>query len=159
MFSQTSYCRNSKSGEWHYKVNPEWKPGVNLNWEEWCGPLGSDGMDPKVYYQWHRYRKTSTGVLGDLLVHVMTPMLMTLDQGWPVRVTGIGSHLCDKEMENHDLVNLAVEFETGHQMIACGGTRQRHRPRNHDPRPRSQPLPQQRPLRPPPRTHLQRRAR
>lgn len=122
MFSQTSYCRNSKSGEWHYKVNPEWKPGVNLNWEEWCGPLGKMEWDPKVYYQWRRYRKTSTGVLGDLLVHVMTPMMMTLDQGWPTRVTGIGSHLCDKTMENHDLVNLSVEFETGHQMIACGGT-------------------------------------
>ncbi len=121
--SQTSYCRNSKSGEWHYKVNPDWKPGVNLDWDEWCGPLGPMAWDPKVYYQWRRYRKTSTGICGDLLAHVMSPMMMTLEsQGWPVRVVATGSHLVDKEMENHDMINLQVEFETGHQMIVAGST-------------------------------------
>ncbi len=123
IFSQTSYCRNSKDGEWHYKVNPEWKPGVNLDWDEWCGPLGPMPWDPKVYYQWRRYRKTSTGIIGDLLAHVMTPMIMTLaGQGWPVRVVASGSHLIDKTMENHDLVNIQIEFESGHQMLLAGST-------------------------------------
>lgn len=121
-FSQTSYCRNSKSGEWHYGINPEWKPGVNLDWETWCGPLGSLPWDPKLYYQWRRYRKTSTGIIGDLLVHVMTPMLLALDQGWPVRVVATGGHLVDKEMENHDNIHIAVQFETGHQMLVAGST-------------------------------------
>jgi predicted dehydrogenase len=120
--SQTSYCRNSKNGEWHYTVNPEWKPGVNLDWDEWCRPLGPMAWDPKVYYQWRRYRKTSTGIIGDLLVHVMTPMMLALGQGWPVRVTANGQHLVDKEMENHDTVSLVAEFETGHQMIVTGAT-------------------------------------
>ncbi len=121
-FSQTSYCRNSKDGEWHYGINPEWKPGVNLDWETWCGPLGNMPWDPKVYYQWRRYRKTSTGIIGDLLVHVMTPMLLALDQGWPVRVVATGGHLCDKAMENHDNIHIAAQFETGHQMIVAGST-------------------------------------
>ncbi len=121
-FSQTSYCRNSKSGEWHYTVNPKWEPGVNLDWDRWCGPLGKMPWDPKVYYQWRRYRKTSTGIIGDLLVHVLTPMLMAIDQGWPVRVAATGAHLVDKQMENHDNVNIAVQFETGHQMLICGST-------------------------------------
>lgn len=121
-FSQTSYCRNSKNGEWHYKVNPAWKPGVNVDWDTWCGPLGPMTWDPKVYYQWRRYRKTSTGIIGDLLVHEMTPMLMALEQGWPVRVAATGGHLVDKEMENHDNINIVVQFETGHQMFVCGST-------------------------------------
>lgn len=120
--SQTSYCRNSKDGEWHYTVNPAWKPGENLDWEKWCAPLGSMPWDPKVYYQWRRYRKTSTGICGDLLVHVMTPMMMALDQGWPTRVTAIGAHHSDKAMENHDNVTILAQFETGHQMQVIGST-------------------------------------
>ncbi|HYF14361.1 MAG TPA: Gfo/Idh/MocA family oxidoreductase [Phycisphaerales bacterium] len=121
-FSQTSYCRNSKEGEWHYAVNPDWKPGVNLDWDYWCGPLGAMPWDPKVYYQWRRYRRTSTGIIGDLLVHVMTPMLLAIDQGWPVRVAATGGHLVDKAMENHDNINICAQFETGHQMMVCGST-------------------------------------
>jgi predicted dehydrogenase len=80
--------------------------------------------DAKVYSQWRRYRKTSTGIIGDLLVHEMTPMLVALgpENGWPVRVVANGSHLIDKEMENHDEVNISVLFESGHQMYVTGST-------------------------------------
>jgi predicted dehydrogenase len=121
-FSQTSYCRNVPSGEWHYTIDERWQPGVNLDWDMWCGPLGSMEWDPHLYYQWRRYRKTSTGIIGDLLVHEMTPILMAVEQGWPVRVAATGAHLHDKEMENHDNVNLAIQFETGHQMFVAGST-------------------------------------
>lgn len=121
-FSQTSYCRNSKNGEWHYSIDDQWKPGENLDWDYWCGPLGPMTWDPKVYYQWRRYKKTSTGIIGDLLVHVMTPMLMAINQGWPVRVAATGAHLVDKAMENHDNINIVAQFETGHQMFVCGST-------------------------------------
>jgi len=121
-FSQTSYCRNSKKGEWHYTVDDRWVPGENLDWDAWCAPLGPMEWDPKVYYQWRRYKKTSTGIIGDLLVHVMTPMMMALDQGWPTRVVATGAHHSDKAMQNHDNINIAVQFETGHQMIVAGST-------------------------------------
>jgi predicted dehydrogenase len=123
VMSQSSYCRNSKTGEWnYYRIDPAWEPGVNLDWEEWCRPIGQRAWDPKLYIRWRRYRDTSTGIIGDLLVHEMTPMLMAIEQGWPVRVVATGSHLVDKEMENHDQVNLQIEFETGHQMIVAGST-------------------------------------
>ncbi|MFN7019811.1 MAG: Gfo/Idh/MocA family protein [Phycisphaerales bacterium] len=122
-FSQTSYCRNSRTGEWHYTINPAWKPGENLDWETWCAPLGQTlPWDPKLYYQWRRYRRTSTGIIGDLLVHVLTPMILAIDQGWPVRVLATGAHHADKAMENHDNVHIAVQFETGHQMLVAGST-------------------------------------
>ena len=121
-FSQTSYCRNSKDGEWHYGFDKNWKPGVDIDWETWCKPLGSMPWDPQLYSQWRRYRKTSTGIIGDLLVHQMTPLMMALDQGWPVRVMATGGHLVDKDMENHDNINIGVQFETGHQMTVLGST-------------------------------------
>jgi len=122
-FSQTSYCRNSKDGEWlYYEIDPAVVPGENLDWDAWCGPLGPQPFDGAVYAQWRRYRKFSTGIVGDLLVHVMTPLMMALDAGWPVRVTGSGGHYVDKVMENHDQVNMTIEFEQGHTMIVAGST-------------------------------------
>ncbi|HRP62475.1 MAG TPA: Gfo/Idh/MocA family oxidoreductase [Phycisphaerales bacterium] len=122
-FSQTSYCRNSKTGEWnYYHVDPKWKPGVDVDWEAWLGPIGPHPWDPYVLNRWRRYKKFSTGIIGDLLVHVLTPLMLAVDAGWPVRVTGSGSHIVDKAMENHDQVNLTVEFENGHIMQVAGST-------------------------------------
>ena len=51
----------------------------------------------------------------------MTCML-ALDQGWPVRVVASGGHYVDKAMENHDQVNINVEFEGEHTMLIAGST-------------------------------------
>jgi len=124
IWSQTGYCRNSPTGEWnYYGVDERWKPGENLDWDAWCGQMGKQKWDPKVYIRWRRYRKFSTGIIGDLLVHKMTPFFVALNSvGWPTRVTALGSHMVDKEMENHDMVNLTIQFESGHNMIVAGNT-------------------------------------
>ena len=122
VWSQTSYCRNSKDGEWLYDLDPKWEPGVNLDWDAWCGPLGKAPWDPQVYGRWRRYRKYSTGIIGDLLVHQITPLIWAMDLGWPVRVTASGGHYIDKAMENHDQVNLTIEFEDEHTMVVAGST-------------------------------------
>jgi len=122
-FSQTAYCRNSKDGEWlYYGIDPAIVPGPALDWEAWCGPLGKALWDPEVYFRWRRYRKYSTGIVGDLLVHMMTPLMMSVDAGWPVRVTAHGGHYVDKVMENHDQVNITVQFQKEHTMIVAGST-------------------------------------
>jgi predicted dehydrogenase len=123
VFSQTSYCRNSKDGEWlYYEIDPAWQPGVNLDWTAWTGPLGKQPWSPEVFARWRRYRKYSTGIIGDLLVHRITPLMMALDVGWPVRVVASGGHYVDKAMENHDQVNINIEFEKEHTMIVAGST-------------------------------------
>lgn len=123
VWSQTGYCRNSKDGEWlYYAIDPAWQPGVNLDWKRWCGPLGDAPWDPEVYARWRRYRRYSTGIIGDLLVHQMSPLIMAIGLGWPVRVTAAGGHYVDKKMENHDQVNLTIEFEDEHTMIVAGST-------------------------------------
>jgi len=123
IWSQTSYCRNSPSGEWnYYGINDAWEPGKTLDWNAWLGALGPREWDPKVYARWRRYRDFSTGIIGDLLVHVMTPMIFALDAGWPVRVDCTGAHMIDKSMENHDQVNMTVLFENGHTMVVAGST-------------------------------------
>ena len=121
-FSQTSYCRNSKDGEWLYGVEEQVVPGKTLDWDAWCGPAGKHAWDPHVFFRWRRYRQWSTGIIGDLLVHVTTPLVFALDVGWPTRVVATGGHFHDTAMENHDQVNLNVEFEKGHTMQIAGST-------------------------------------
>ncbi|HVS17782.1 MAG TPA: Gfo/Idh/MocA family oxidoreductase [Planctomycetota bacterium] len=124
--SQTSYCRNSREGEWLYGIDPEVQPGEVLDWEAWLGlehGLSKDiPFDTEIYHRWRRYRDFSTGIVGDLLPHQMTPMMWCLEAGWPVRVTAHGHHLVDKAMENHDQVFLTVSYENGHTMIVAGST-------------------------------------
>jgi predicted dehydrogenase len=123
VWSQTSYCRNSKTGEWlYYDIDPAWQPGVNLDWKAWCGPLGEVPWNPEIYARWRRYRRYSTGIIGDLLVHRITPLILAMELGWPTRVTASGGHYIDKAMENHDQVNLTIEFENEHTMIVAGST-------------------------------------
>ena len=121
--SQTSYCRNTPNGEWnYYGIDKRVKPGETLDWEAWCGSRGAHDWDPKLYHRWRRYKDFSTGVIGDLLVHVMTPMMYAIDRGWPVKVQAAGGHYIDKDMENQDQVFLTVEFEKDHTMIVAGAT-------------------------------------
>jgi predicted dehydrogenase len=123
IWSQTSYCRNTKTGEWnYYGLDPNWEPGVNVDWDEWLGWLGPREWDPKLYARWRRYKDFSTGIVGDLLVHQMTPVMFALDADWPTRVTATGFHHIDLEMENHDQVNMTVQFADGHTMIVAGST-------------------------------------
>lgn len=122
-FSQTSYCRNSMEGEWlYYEIDPDWEPGKNIDWERWCGSLGTREWSPEIYARWRRYKDYSTGIVGDLLVHVMTPMMYALQAGWPTRVVASGGHYVDTAMENHDQVNINIEFEAGHTMVVAGST-------------------------------------
>lgn len=118
--SQTSYCRNSKDGEWLYGIDPAVQPGEMLDWKAWCGPEGEVPFDTEVYHRWRRYRRWSTGVVGDLLPHMMTPLIWALDVGWPVRVSAGGGHYVFKDMENHDQVFLTAEFEKEHTMVVAG---------------------------------------
>ena len=124
VWSQTSYCRNSKTGEWnYYAMDPNWIPGETLDWERWCKPLGKARWSPEVYARWRRYKKYSSGIIGDLLVHHVTPTLKALgDVGWPVKVVATGGHYIDKAMENPDQININVEFEHDHSMMIAGST-------------------------------------
>jgi predicted dehydrogenase len=121
--SQCSYHRNNKKGEWlYYGIDKAWEPGKNIDWEQWCKPVEQIPWSPEVYARWRRYSKWSSGIIGDLLVHEMTPMMMATDMGWPTRVHASGAHLYDKAMDNPDTVLLTVEFEKEHLMLVTGAT-------------------------------------
>jgi len=118
--SQTSYCRNVPGGEWLYGIEPGIEPGELLDWEAWCGHLGPRDFKTEIYHCWRRYKDFSTGIIGDLLVHQITPLMNAVDAGWPTRVDAVGGHYVDQVMENHDQVNITAGFERGHTLTVAG---------------------------------------
>src|SRR5690606_898201 len=92
------------------------------DWQAWCGPLRYSPRDREVYARWGRYRRYSTGIIGDRLVHRITPLIMALDLGWTTLVVASVGHYVDKPMGNHDQVNINIEFEGGHTRIVAGST-------------------------------------
>ena len=120
--SQASYCRNSEEGEWLYDVDPLVVPGETLDWERWLGPLERRAWDPELFFRWRRYRELSGGIVADLLVHPMTPIVQAVDAGFPVRVSASGGHYVHEDMQNHDQVFLTVEFEREHTLVVAGST-------------------------------------
>jgi predicted dehydrogenase len=120
--SQVLFGRNSREGEWTYEIDPALAPGPDLDWERWCGPAGHVEWDTELFHRWRRYRRWSTGIVGDLLSHLIAPFAYALDQGPPRRLVAHGSHMVDFAMENHDQVVAHVEFESGHVLTLVGST-------------------------------------
>lgn len=120
--TQTSYCRNSEKGEWLYDIDARIRPGEMLDWEGWLGPMAPRAFDTEIYHRWRRYKRFSHGIVGDLLVHQMTPLIMALDMGWPTHVSASGGHYVHKDMNNHDQVFLTIQFEKEHTMVVAGST-------------------------------------
>ena len=66
---------------------------------------------------------------------------LALDAGLAgARRRASGGHYVDKAMENHDQVNLTIEFEHEHTMIVAGSTCNEVGLETRDPRPQGQPL-------------------
>lgn len=69
VMAQTSYQRNSLNGEWNYTIDEKAKPGENLDWEAWLGPLPKMDYNPEYYFRWRKYEQFSGGIITDLLPH------------------------------------------------------------------------------------------
>ena len=75
VMAQIDYSRNYKDDFWAYDIDPDAKPGVNLDWEAWLGPARKRPWDPRRYFQWRRYWDYSGGIATDLFIHRVTRIL------------------------------------------------------------------------------------
>ncbi len=122
---QTSYCRNSKDGEWNYKIDPEAGPD-NLDWELWLGsaakrPWNDDSKDR--FFRYRKYRDYSAGILGDLMPHKIYPTLVgTGKLEFPKRVSCIGTRMVSTDREVSDTVHVTADYPSGWTFLFIGST-------------------------------------
>jgi predicted dehydrogenase len=122
---QTSYTRNSRDGEWNYKIEPEAGPD-NLDWDLWLGsaprrPWNDDARDR--FFRYRKYRDYSSGILGDLMPHRIHPILLATGKvEFPRRVACIGTKQVSTDREVEDTVHVVAEFPTGWSFLFIGST-------------------------------------
>lgn len=120
--SETSYCRNSKEGEWNTPpIDPKCTPQT-LDWKAWLGPAPQHEFSPERFFHWRKYWDYSSGIAGDLLPHVVTPLMMAVGAEFPIRVAATGGIFVQKDREVPDMMHVLADFPSGHTMLAIGDT-------------------------------------
>ena len=81
VLAQTSACRNSRDGEWNYGIDSGLRPGPDLDWVRFMGPLPYEEYNPEYFFRWRKFRQFSAGPISDLLAHVIA--YITFAMGGP----------------------------------------------------------------------------
>ena len=75
---ELSLGRNSPNGAWIYPPPPDLSP-QNVDWDTWLNDAPKIPFDPVRFARWRCWKEYGTGVGGDLMVHLLSGMLYTLD--------------------------------------------------------------------------------
>jgi predicted dehydrogenase len=88
--AQIDYSRNHTGDFWAYEIDPDARPGENLDWKAWLGDAPKRNWDPERYFRWRRYWDYSGGIASDLFVHRVTRIIKALGLTFPERGVGTG---------------------------------------------------------------------
>lgn len=81
---ELSLGRNDPTGAWEYPPPPDLSPS-NFDWDMWLKDTPKIPFNPDRFARWRCWRDYGTGVAGDLMVHLISAMLFTLDWNEPPR--------------------------------------------------------------------------
>lgn len=121
VLAQIDYSRNYKTDFWagdDYPIDPDAKPGVNLDWKAWLGPAPKHDWDPERYFRWRRYWDYSGGIATDLFIHRATRLIKALDLQFPEYVVATGGKFeyTDSLAEIPDTFNVLADYPGGPTM-------------------------------------------
>lgn len=121
VWSQGSYCRNSREGEWNYPIDANASPS-NLDWNLWLGPAPKRPFSKERFFRWRKYWDYSAGILSDLFPHRLHPLLLVIGPEFPTRVVCVGGIYVHKDREVADTTHMMADFPSGHTIVIAGCT-------------------------------------
>lgn len=112
VMAHIDYSRNYPDDFWAYPIDPEAKPGINLDWEAWLGPAPKRPWDPRRYFQWRRYWDYSGGIATDLFIHRVTRLIKAIGLKFPEYVTATGGkwNFVNSIAEIPDTFNVQLDY-------------------------------------------------
>lgn len=121
VLAQIDYSRNYKGDFWagdDYPIDPDAKPGVNLDWNAWLGPAPKREWDPERYFRWRRYWDYSGGIATDLFIHRASRLMKALNLTYPEYVVATGGKFEFKNSlaEIPDTFDVLADFPGGPTM-------------------------------------------
>ncbi len=119
VLAQIDYSRNYADDFWAGEIDPDARPGVNLDWKAWLGPAPQRPWDPRRYFQWRRYWDYSGGIATDLFIHRITRILKSLALTFPERVVASGGtwNFTRSVAEIPDTFNMLCDYPGGPTVI------------------------------------------
>jgi predicted dehydrogenase len=115
VLAQIDYSRNHKGDFWAYPIEPDVRPGENLDWKAWLGSAPKRPFDPDRFFRWRRYWDYSGGIASDLFVHRITRIIRSLDLKFPAWgvATGGKFQFTDSLAEIPDTFNMLLDYPEG----------------------------------------------
>lgn len=115
VLAQIDYSRNYRTDFWTGPMDPDARPGVNLDWNAWLGPAPKRPWDPERYFHWRRYWDYSSGIASDLFIHRITRIIKALGLKFPERGVGCGGkwHFRESPAEVPDTFNIMLDYPGG----------------------------------------------
>ena len=119
VMAQIDYSRNYGDDFWAYDIDPDAKPGINLDWDAWLGSAPKRSWDPRRYFQWRRYWDYSGGIATDLFIHRVTRILKAVGLTFPDRVVATGGtwNFTDSVAEIPETFNMLCDFPGGPTVV------------------------------------------
>jgi predicted dehydrogenase len=123
IMSQGSYHRNSREGEWNWKIDADAGPDKTgkdfVDWKMWLGPAAKRPWNPDRFFRFRKYWDYSGGTATDLFFHVVAPLnICWSEPQFPFKVmSGGGNYIFKDEREVPDTFHLIAEFSKGHSMV------------------------------------------
>lgn len=119
VWASGGFGRNkNKGGEWNYSIDPEANEKT-LDWKAFLGPAPKRPFDLERYFRWRKYWDYSGGIATDLFYHTISPLLLTIGNQFPERVSASGGIFIQKDREVPDTFFMNVDYPTFTIQLAC----------------------------------------
>jgi len=118
LWSQGSYSRNSRGGEWNYPIDEDAGP-ENLDWQAFLGPAPERPFSRERYFRWRKYWDYSGGIATDLFYHKLGPLMVALGAQFPRRVSAAGGIYEHPDREVPDTFFMTVDYPGDHTVVLC----------------------------------------
>jgi predicted dehydrogenase len=115
VLAQIDYSRNHVGDFWAYPIEPDARPGDNLDWKAWLGPAPKRPFDPARYFRWRHYWDYSGGIASDLFVHRATRIIKSLGLNFPEFASAAGGkfEFTQSAAEIPDTLNILLDYPGG----------------------------------------------
>ena len=115
VLAQIDYSRNHVGDFWAYPIDPDARPGENLDWKAWLGSAPKRPWDPDRYFRWRRYWDYSGGIATDLFIHRVARIIRALNLQFPDKAVATGGkfEFTQSVAEIPDTFNAILDYPGG----------------------------------------------